>query len=808
MGWGYIHQRSCLIVSFFNFLLAFMYKVWYNKKNIISMKGGIAVMPAKKSEKASPLPLSPSSPVDALPGISEARRELFQKLGIETLSDLCHHYPRSYEMRGYTTTVAEAKSGEIVSLILTVATQPQTATIRRGMVLTKFRAFDDTGSVGITYFNQAYLKNTFQVGSTFRFYGYCERSAANTLQMASPKHEPLPINDPGDGSMLPSILPIYKTTAGLTQKLLWDAVQRALPVLLSKEDGMNTELLPDDIREIYHLCASRYALQNIHMPSDEASLDAARKRLVFEELLLFFLHIRQRQHRQTKQSGLPLPIPDMNPFYAQLPYRLTGAQMRAIEDFICDMTEPNRPPMNRLLSGDVGSGKTVCAAAALYIALSGGYQAALMAPTEILATQHYEDLLPMFSALGYSCALLVGSTKPKEKKKIKDQLASGELRLVIGTHALLENDVSFSKCGLIVIDEQHRFGVGQRAQLANKAEKLHTLIMSATPIPRTMALMLYGDNGNRSDSGGNGSGNNGGSGSGTGKERGQMSILDEMPPGRQKVSTFAVDESYRARLNGFIRRQVEEGHQVYIVCPAIDETEEDFDEERLSNPSDSAIKPTLKAAVAYAQELQNNIFPDLNVGFLHGKMKPQEKDDIMHCFAGGTVQILVSTTVIEVGVNVPNATLMVVENAELFGLSQLHQLRGRVGRGRDKSWCILVSNAKNETAQKRLSILCHSGNGYEIAEQDLALRGPGDFFAAYMGGTSQGDMRTSAKDVRQSGGLRFEIASLCDDMALVGDAVSAADRIMADDPDLQTERYRALRKRLSDEDAAAEIFVL
>ncbi|MBP3919509.1 MAG: ATP-dependent DNA helicase RecG [Clostridia bacterium] len=763
-------------------------------------------MPAKKGTK-----VTPSSPVDVLPGISEARRELFQKLGIETLSDLCHHYPRSYEMRGRTTTVAEAKNGEIVSLILTVATQPQTATIRRGMVLTKFRAFDDTGSVGITYFNQAYLKSTFQVGSTFRFYGYCERSAANTLQMASPKHEPLPINDPGDGSMLPPILPIYKTTATLTQKLLSDAVQRALPVLLSQEeDCIDTELLPDDIRDTYDLCTSRYALQNIHMPPDEASLDAARKRLVFEELLLFFLHIRQRQHKQTKQSGLPLPIPDMNPFYAQLPYRLTGAQMRAIEDFICDMTEPGRPPMNRLLSGDVGSGKTVCAAAALYIALSGGYQAALMAPTEILATQHYEDLLPMFSALGYSCALLVGSTKPKEKKKIKDQLALGELRLVIGTHALLENDVSFSKCGLIVIDEQHRFGVGQRAQLANKAEKLHTLIMSATPIPRTMALMLYGDNGN------NRSGNNGGKGTGT--ERGQMSVLDEMPPGRQKVSTFAVDESLRARLNGFIRRQAEEGHQVYIVCPAIDETEEDFDEERLSNPStpsDSTKKPTLKAAVAYAQELQNNIFPDLNVGFLHGKMKPQEKDDIMHCFAGGTVQILVSTTVIEVGVNVPNATLMVVENAELFGLSQLHQLRGRVGRGRDKSWCILVSNAKNETAQKRLSILCHSGNGYEIAEQDLALRGPGDFFAAYMDGTSQGDMgtsqrdmRTSSKDVRQSGGLRFEIASLCDDMALVGDAVSAADRIMADDPDLQTEPYRALKKRLSDEEAAAEIFVL
>ncbi|MGM9625556.1 MAG: ATP-dependent DNA helicase RecG [Eubacteriales bacterium] len=747
-------------------------------------------MPKPKNEPSS---LTPLSPVTALPGISETRGALFAKLGIATLADLSRHYPRGYEMRGRVTVTADAKNGETVSLLLTIGTQPKVTTIRRGMILTRFTAFDACGTVTITYFNQPYLRDTFRVGAVYRFYGRCERAPGGRLLLSSPKYEPLPLSDPGDGSSLPAIYPVYKTTAKLTQKVIADAVAKALPVLFPPDREI-PDPLPDDILHTYGLCGKRFACIRIHMPENESALDAARKRLIFEELMLFSLGLRRRRYLRAMQTAPPMTPPDMQPFYDAQPYTLTGAQMRAIGDFLSDMTQTaaactvpeahgaekqhpdNRPkknrgaPMNRLLSGDVGSGKTVCAAAALYIALENGYQAALMAPTEILATQHYEDLAPMFARLGYNCALLVGSTKAKEKTAIKAALASGELPLVIGTHALLEDNVKFRNCGLVITDEQHRFGVGQRAALAKKAEHVHTLIMSATPIPRTMALMLYGDL--------------------------DMSILDELPPGRQKVSTFTVDESYRSRLNGFIRKQVTEGHQVYIVCPAIDEAEETGDDENgptaddLSGMGGTDSRPTLKAAVAYAEELRTHVFPDLPVGFLHGRMKPAEKDDVMHRFAAGEIRILVSTTVIEVGVNVPAATLMVVENAEYFGLSQLHQLRGRVGRGRDKSWCILVSDAKSETARERLSIMCETNNGYRIAERDLELRGPGDFFVMH-------HTDEAVPDVRQSGGLRFAIASFCDDTKMVQDAFAAADAVMKEDPELKTEKYRALGEALA-----------
>ncbi len=714
-------------------------------------------MPQKKPDTAA---LTPASPITSLAGISETRAKLFSALGMETLRDLVRHYPRAYEIRGHVTTSADAKNGEVVSLLLTVGTGVKVTTIRRGMVLTRFTAFDDTGTVTITYFNQPYLRDAFTVGAVYRFYGRCERMTGGRLSLSSPKYEPVPLSDPGDGSSLPSIYPIYKTTARLTQKLIASSVEKALPIVLPPDREV-PDPLPDDLRYTYNLCEYRYALYNMHFPENESALDAARKRLIFEELLLFSLGLRRRRYLRVQHKGPQMTSPDMQPFYDAQPYSLTGAQLRAINDFLSDMTGGGAP-MNRLLSGDVGSGKTVCAAAALYIALQNGYQAALMAPTEILAAQHYEDLAPMFAGLGFSSALLVGSTKAKEKTAIKAALTDGSLPLVIGTHALLEDNVIFQSCGLVITDEQHRFGVGQRASLAKKAKHLHTLIMSATPIPRTLALMLFGDL--------------------------DMSVLDELPPGRQKVSTFTVDESYRDRLNGFIRKQVTEGHQVYIVCPAIEEAEEVFDENGAAVPP-SADQPTLKAAVAYAEELQNAVFPELPIGFLHGKMKPAEKDDIMHRFTTGEIMILVSTTVIEVGVNVPTATLMVVENAEYFGLSQLHQLRGRVGRGKDKSWCILVSDAKNETAKERLGIMCKTNNGYEIAEKDLELRGPGDFFA-----TNRGN--PAALDVRQSGGLRFTVASFCDDMALIQDAFAAADTVMAEDPTLSTEKYAALSDAL------------
>ena len=713
-------------------------------------------MPTKK-----PTVLTPDSPVTALAGISETRAALFAKLGIETLSDLWRHYPRTYENRGVMSTVADTLShmtSDPVSLILTVGTQPKVTTIRRGMVLTRFTAFDETGTVQITYFNQPYLRDAFAVGMTYRFFGRCEKTTGGRLSMTSPKHDVLGTSDPGDGSTLPAIYPIYRMCAGLTQKLIAQSVEKALSVVYPPDHDI-PDPLPAALREEHGLCGRQYAVHNIHHPPNEASLDAARKRLIFEELLLFALGLRLRKSMKEQRTAIPMTAPDMQAFYDALPYALTGAQMRSVGEFLHDMTEKSSP-MNRLLSGDVGSGKTVCAAAALYIALKNGCQAALMAPTEILATQHYEDLAPLFEVLGYECALLVGSTKAKEKTSIKGRLSDGTLPLVIGTHALLEDNVVFANCGLVITDEQHRFGVGQRAALAKKAENVHTLIMSATPIPRTMALMLFGDL--------------------------EMSVLDEMPPGRQKVSTFAVDETYRDRLNGFIRKQVGEGHQVYIVCPAIDDSEELEEGSGSDIPSDS--RPTMKAAVAYAKTLAEEVFPDLPVGFLHGKMKPAEKDAIMHRFSSGEIMILVSTTVIEVGVNVPTATLMVVENAEYFGLSQLHQLRGRVGRGRDKSWCILVSDNDGETARKRLDILCKTNNGYEIAEKDLELRGPGDFFAANPDGVSW--------DVRQSGGLRFAIASFCDDMEFLQSAFRTADAITAADPLMENEEHRLLREAM------------
>ncbi len=700
---------------------------------------------------------APDSPVTVLSGISEARAKSFANLGITTLSDLCRHYPRTYEDRGTVTTVATASVGQTVSLVLTVGTQPHMARLKKHMTVLKFRAYDHTGTCNITFFNQEYLRSSFRVGGVYRFYGKAD-AFGGTLALNSPKWEAVPEHDAGDGSSLPAVYPIYALSAGLTQACVAKAVRDALAVVYPPTRTV-IDPIPDEILFENRLCDKRFAVENVHLPPDMASADAARKRLIFEELLYFALGLKSRRLQREAADGIRMEPIDLMPFLELQPYRLTGAQSRAIGEFLSDMTSGR--PMMRLLSGDVGSGKTVCAAAAIYIAVKNGYQAALMAPTEILARQHFADLAPMFAALGYEVALLVGSTKAKEKTTVKAALAKGTLPVVIGTHALLESDVTFANCGLVIADEQHRFGVGQRAALSGKGERIHTLIMSATPIPRTLALMLFGDL--------------------------DMSVLDEMPPGRQRVSTFAVDESYRDRLNGFIRKQVKEGHQVYIVCPAIDEEEaEMMDGTAGAVADDGTRRRDTKAAVAYANTLATEVFSDLPVGVLHGKMKASEKDDVMQKFVQKEIMILVSTTVIEVGVNVPSATLMVIENAEYFGLSQLHQLRGRVGRGSDKSWCILVSDAKGETARARLDTLCKTSSGYEVAQKDLELRGPGDFFAAT--GSAQ-----SIASCRQSGGIRFEIASFCDDVAMIEAAFAASGRILEKDPTLSLPKHAALR---------------
>ena len=676
--------------------------------------------------------------ISSLSGIGEVKSRAYARLGVQTLEDLLHHYPRAYENRGDVRLLADCDGTAKCSVILTVSTVPRVAMIRRGMSLLRFRAFDDSGVCEITFFNQNYLKTTFSVGATFRFFGKVEQDRGKIV-MSSPAFEPY-----RDGFPLPPLMPVYPLTEGISQKQLSQNIATALQ-LGAKE---LPDYLPEEIRLRNRLCTRISALRGIHFPQSYAELAAAKKRLIFDELFLYALGLRVNTKRQRETGAIPCTNTDISPLLSKLPFSLTGAQDRAIHEIARDMATDT--PMGRILVGDVGCGKTICAAAAMYIAAMNGCQAALMAPTEILARQHANDLIPLFRSLGLHCELLIGAMTSTQKSKTREQLASGEIDVIIGTQALLTDYVSFSNLGLVVVDEQHRFGVEQRATLAKKGQHTHMLVMSATPIPRSMALALFGDL--------------------------SMTRIDEIPPGRQKVETFLVNESYRTRLDGFIRKQIEEGGQVYVVCPAVEETvNRDNNEVTLSEITEFGIAeqiPPLKAAVEYAEEISQK-FPDLSCAFIHGKMKSAEKEQVMERFASGKLNILVSTTVIEVGVNVPNACLMIVENAERFGLSQLHQLRGRVGRGTRKSYCVLVSDSHGETAQSRLKTMCKTHDGYEIAESDLKLRGPGDFLRD-----------VASTGIRQSGGINFRIADLCDDTGLMKIAFSEAGLVAERSPDL------------------------
>lgn len=677
--------------------------------------------------------------ISTLRGVGPAKAAAYAKLGIHTTTDLLYHFPRSYENRGDVHLLSDAPTDGRTSVILTVGSEPRSARIRGRMSLLKFKAFDESGVCEITYFNQDYLKNRFLLGSTFRFYGKVQRTAKR-FAMTSPESEPYDEDLP-----LPDLLPVYSLSEGLSQKQLIGNVESVL-----SEAAMMEDPLPDEIRLAERLATLPFALRNIHNPTDYVSLAAAKKRLIFDEFFVFALGLSLTKQ---KNKGTGAPICDKNdisPLLCQLPYSLTGAQQRTIREIAADMSKDT--PMSRIVVGDVGCGKTICAAAAMLIAVQSGRQAALMAPTEILARQHYEDLSPLLAAVGIRAELLIGATTAAKKRRIKEELACGALPVVIGTQALLSDGVVFDAPGLIVTDEQHRFGVRQRAVLSEKNEHAHMLVMSATPIPRSLALALYGDL--------------------------ELSRIDEMPAGRQKVDTFVVDESYRPRLHAFIEKLCAEGGQVYVVCPAVEEREAELDELLLDEIGDTAPlegRPPLKAAVQYAKELQEAL-PDLPVGLVHGKMKSKDKERVMAAFAAGETKILVSTTVIEVGVNVPNACLMVVENAERFGLSQLHQLRGRVGRGKRKSYCVLVSDAPQEsdsTAARRLSVMRSTYDGFVIAEQDLALRGPGDFLS--------GADNTA---IRQSGGVKFRLAALCDDTGLLSAAFGRARELIATDEGL------------------------
>ena len=647
-----------------------------------------------------------------LPGIGPKKAALFARLGLHTLGDLLRFYPRDYEDRTKLVRIAELEPGQPACFLASVISNPQTHAIpkpgRQRLEVTKVVVADDTQRLHLTFFNQGYLTEKLRRGDTYCFYGALNGDFLG-YAMTNPVFEPVE----SAGLLTRRILPVYPLTAGLSNKMVVQAVQAALARVQPQET------LPERLRAAYDLCGAQEAIREIHTPSSAEALERARRRLIFEEFFVFSAALCLLRARRTVQSVPPYENTDLRPFENALPFRLTGAQRRAIDGILEDFRAGR--PMSRLVQGDVGCGKTMVAAAAAYCAAKNGRQTALMAPTEILARQHYERLEPLFSALGISCALLTGSMTPAQKRECRRSIAQGEAEVVIGTHALLTETTVFSRLGLVIADEQHRFGVAQRTALLEKGERPHLLLMSATPIPRTLALLMYGDL--------------------------EVSVIDELPPGRQEVETFLVSESYRARLNGFIRRQAEEGHQSFIVCPAIEEGETDG----------------LKAAEQWARTLQQQVFPQLRVALLHGKMKGSEKEEIMGRFAAGEFDLLVSTTVIEVGVDVPNATLMVIENADRFGLSQLHQLRGRIGRGEAKSYCVLVSDNRSPETLQRLRALCATHDGFRIAEEDLKLRGPGAFFGS-----------------RQHGLPVFRMGDLAQDLTLLRQAQEAAARTVAD----------------------------
>ena len=699
-----------------------------------------------------------AAPVTRIRGVGEKRAEAFAKLGAPTVGELVYHFPRGYENRGNVKNLDEAQDGELCSLILCAAGHAKTAMIRRGMTITKVAAVDDTGKCNITFFNQPYVRDVLREGAYFRFYGRVEKKGS-TVSMASPAFEPVVPQKP-----LRALVPVYPLAAGLTQKFLAGAVKEALSIALTGEGALR-EYLPLELRKKYELAELSFALRAIHEPQTVLEAERARKRLAFDEIYLFALNMLREGKKEKEPSRFAFVKPDREAFLSLFPYAPTGAQTRTFDELDADMTSGKR--MNRLLTGDVGSGKTLCAEYAVYAAVSAGAQAALMAPTEILARQHYESFAPVFERMGYRVELLIGAMTAAQKRKACERLRFGISQIVIGTHALIEDTVEFRELGLAIVDEQHRFGAMQRARLSEKSEGCHVLSMSATPIPRTLAFVLYGDF--------------------------DLSTLDEMPPGRKTVDTFVVDGTYRERLYAFIRKNVEEGGKVYVVCPSVEEQKETLETESgekidvselYTFGDESREKPKLFAAVDYAKKLAEEVFPDIAVDFVHGKMKSAAKEKAMSAFAFGETKILVSTTVIEVGVNVPEATLMVVENADMFGLAALHQLRGRVGRGDKKSHCVLVSEAEGEAARSRLKILKDHHDGYKIAELDLAMRGPGDFFAERGG------------YVRQSGEVSFRLATLAGDSKMLYDAFEAARETYARDPALELPENAALKERL------------
>ena len=656
-----------------------------------------------------------------LKGVGEKRAGLLNKLGIFTIEQLFEYYPRDYRDFSQEMLVSDCESGENACIKATLISNVKEHMVRRGMTLYKCDFTDGKTVIHATLFNQKFLAKSLKIYEDYILFGKIEKRLS-FAEMNSPQI--LPAKDNA------GIHPIYRATEKLSSAAIEKLVRTAL-----EQHGEFAETLPQEIRQKYDLIDLTAAMRNIHFPNSFELLAAARKRLIFEELLTLQLGLLKLKPKKRRESHIRIINDFTQEFLHLLPFSPTGAQLRAVKDCVADMQ--GKYPMNRLLQGDVGSGKTAVAAGVIYTAVKNGFQCALMAPTEILANQHYETLSNLLGGAGIKTELLTGSTPAAEKRRIKAALACGEAQLAIGTHALIQKDVDFKNLGLVITDEQHRFGVNQRASLAEKGSEVHTLVMSATPIPRTLALMIYGDL--------------------------DISILDELPPGRQKIRTDVVDSRYHKRLYEFVKKQIAAGQQAYIVCPLVEAGESD-----------------LLPAEEYAEQLANGAFKGINLGVLHGKMNSKSKERVMAGFVSGHIKILVATTVVEVGVDVPNASVMIIENAERFGLSQLHQLRGRVGRGKVQSYCVLVSDSESETARERLQIMKKYSDGFKIADEDLKQRGPGDFFGN-----------------RQHGLPELKIADMLSNTEILAECRRCADDILKEDFRLDLPKYAPLAEKIT-----------
>lgn len=664
-----------------------------------------------------------SKDIRYLKGVGEKRAALFEKKGIRTVEDLLYYFPRSHEDRSEMKEIADCAVGETVCISVTVFSPAKEVRVRRNLLVSTMIVSDPTGALNVVWYNNKYVKGQFFTGDEYILYGKITQNRGK-MEMVNPVYE-----KKGKERFTGKIVPLYPLTEGLTQKILQSSMELAI-----KEAGRLEEYIPAEIREQYNIAELNYAMKNIHFPEDFESYNIARERFVFEELLILQLALSAHKDENIVKDSVAFDdIMCVREFTDSLPFSLTNAQKRVLNEILKDCKSGKM--MNRLVQGDVGSGKTAVAAAAIYTAVKNGHQAAMMAPTEILATQHGETLAEFFEGMNINVVMLTGSMKAKDKRLAYDMIATGAADVIVGTHAIIQQAVEFNDLALVVADEQHRFGVEQRAKLAAKGNNPHMLIMSATPIPRTLALILYGDL--------------------------DISIIDELPPGRKPAKTYAVGENMRKRIFAFLEKNVNEGMQAYVVCPLIEETE----------------KSDLQNAEALAEKLQG-IFPNFKVGLMHGRMKSKLKEEIMDEFVKGEIKILVSTTVIEVGVNVPNANIMVIENAERFGLSQLHQLRGRVGRGGEQAYCILFAHGNNEVTKKRMETMTISNDGFYISEQDLKLRGPGDFFGT-----------------RQHGLPEMKIANLFEDRDILAISQMAAKNILEEDPALSSEKYKGIKKR-------------